>query len=238
MSEVDIYDELPDDPEEAFIYLEKNYRQLCENLLEYAGDNERIDTYYVQYISKTISAANELNIKCSFKQKTIPKISGTSYLDYLEFVNEVEQYKTSINIRRARRKSGHSVKLDPAAKVKLRHHLSQIRETVDKFTDVPAEKREAFYKKINALQEEIDRDRTRYEALAALAIEAAGAFGDAVDASKVTKILDSISRVFWSAKQNEPAKRLPAPEQQKLLTSHTESPSYISSDTADDEMSF
>lgn len=120
-----------------------------------------------------------------------------------------------MQIRRARRVQGYSVRFDRATKEKLRHHLEQIRVLVDK-AELGETKKEALFKKINALQAEIDRDRTRFEALAALTIEASGTLGEALEKSKIESLLDKVAYLFWGAKQEE-TKRLPPPTERKRI---------------------
>src|SRR5262249_5265026 len=67
-------------------------------------------------------------------------------------------------------------------------------------------KKEALCSKINALANEFDRDRTRFEAFAALVIETAGVVGEATNAMEpARKLLDSIAKFFGMAKSREDA---------------------------------
>jgi hypothetical protein len=122
-------------------------------------------------------------------------------------------------LRTIDRTTQHSVAFDPAAKIKLRHLLGQMRETVDGL-DVSVAKKEALFKKINALQAEIDRDRTRYQAYAALAIEACD---DAEKAAKklgsVKRPIESVGGVFGDAKRAEDAQpKLPPRREPKQIS--------------------
>ena len=74
-----------------------------------------------------------------------------------------------------------------------------------------------LFGKLNELQSEVDRERTRFDAFAALAIEAGGVVGDVVEKSNILKLLDSIAKVFWGSKKEEETKRLPAPTPPKRL---------------------
>lgn len=83
--------------------------------------------------------------------------------------------------------------------------------------EVEQKKREALFSKLNDLQEEIDRDRSRFDTYAALAIETAGVLGETVDKSRVLALLDAIARVFWGAKSERETKRIPPPTLPKRL---------------------
>ena len=95
---------------------------------------------------------------------------------------------------------GYSVQFDAATKKKLRNHLTRMRELVDK-AEVEQDKKEALFKKINALQEEVDRDRTRLDALADLSVTAAGILDTALEPSN--KLIANIARVFYGAQPGE-----------------------------------
>jgi hypothetical protein len=60
---------------------------------------------------------------------------------------------------------------------KIRHYLEKIREIVDRL-EVPLPKKEALTAKITALTDEVDRDRTRLDAYAGLALEMAATGGE------------------------------------------------------------
>jgi hypothetical protein len=100
-----------------------------------------------------------------------------------------------------------------AAKEKLRHHLRQMREFVDK-CEVEEKKKEALFTKINALEIEVDRDRTRLDALADLTVTVSGIADNAIE--PINKLLNSVARVFYGAQQEEP-KRIPPPAPRKRI---------------------
>lgn len=217
MQGADPYDDLPDDPEDAFLHLERSFLEQCEYCVNRAGENDPIREYYVEYISKVIAAVTELGINKEFSGREVPCISDVDYNVYIDFKREVEHYKTTLKIRRARRKKGYSVSFDEMTKRKLNHHLLQIRETINKIQIMDDEKRDALFKRIEDLQLEIDKDRTRFEALAALSIEASGVMGEVVEKSRVLDIMDAISKIFWKSKQSEP-KALARPVELKKIS--------------------
>lgn len=224
-----LYDNLPDDPEEAFLYLEAVFRTECEQKIRDAHHEERIDIYYIQYISKVLGAISELGIESHFANRSVPSIEDVDYQTYVNFSKDVEHYRTMLQIRRARRRKEFSVALDQAMKIKLRHMLSQMREIVDRL-DVCPTKKEALFAKINALQAEIDRDRTRFDIAAALWIEGCEKLGEGAEKLKpLREILDSIGNLFKQAKKLEGADtpRLPPADKPKQI----EPPKPTSDDT-------
>jgi hypothetical protein len=63
-----LYDDLPEDPELAFLSLEAHFKRVCEDKLAKAHQEERTDVYFVQYISKVLAAINELGRVDGFDQ--------------------------------------------------------------------------------------------------------------------------------------------------------------------------
>ena len=124
-----------------------------------------------------------------------------------------------IQIAHGRRVRGYSVRLDPSTKSKIRHYLEKIREIVDRL-EVPLPKKEALSARITALSDEVDRDRTRFDAYAGLALEMATTGGEVAQRlNPVRKFLDSIAGLLGYAKQAEDARpSLPAPHERKRLT--------------------
>ena len=111
------------------------------------------------------------------------------------------------------------MRLDASTKSKIRHYLEKIREIVDRL-EVPLPKKEALTAKITALTDEVDRDRTRLDAYAGLALEMAATGGEVAHRlNPARKFLDSIAGLLGYAKQAEDARpSLPAPHERKRLT--------------------
>jgi hypothetical protein len=207
----DEYADIPDDDEQAFAHVEKAFRTKLYDALD-ASDTGGIATAaYREYINKTVAAAKALNLPI-LQEFPIPHENG-AWEAYQNFSSEVDHYLVQINIRNARRIRGYSVAFDPVTKEKIRHYLSQIKTIVDRLEKISDHKREALYAKINALAGEVDRDRTKYEAYAALAIEISNTTGTVARKLKPAGgFLDHIAKLFGSAKETEETKALPAPQ--------------------------
>ena len=211
----DLYENLPQDSERAFLLLEKRFRDECEEQVNRAHQEENVIVFYVDYIAQVFAAITELGLSAEFNDR-VPKIEDVTYNTYINFSKDVKHYRTMLEIRHGRRVQGYSVRFDSATKEKMRHHLNQLRGIFDKL-QVEVQKREALFAKLDELQQEVDRDRTRFDSYAALTIEAAGVVGEVVEKSRVLEILDGIARVFWGAKKQEETKRLPVPTTPKRI---------------------
>jgi len=217
MSEDQLYENLPADPELAFIYLEKYYRAECdENIVQFNRAEEPAHSAYFTYLTKTNAAIAELGLESQISFH-LPNAQDINYDTYQNLLSNINTYLTKLKIRHGRRVQGYSVRYDAVTKMKIRHHLSQVRGIVDNL-EVDQKKKEALFLKISALEQEVDRDGTRFDTYAALVIEVAGVLGDAADKLEpVRKIMDSMSRLIWGSKNEEEAKQLPSPPERKQI---------------------
>jgi hypothetical protein len=180
--EPNVYENLPEDPEQAFLLLEEKYRSECDESVRKAHQEENLNVYFVDYIAQVIGAISELGLQSKFDDR-VPQIENVDYQTYLNFSKDVKHYRTMLLIGHGRRVQGYSVQFDAATKVKVKHHIDQLREIFQKL-EVEQDKRDALRSKLNALQEEVDQERTRFDVYAALAVEAAGVVGESVEKSR------------------------------------------------------
>ncbi|SFM50664.1 hypothetical protein SAMN05216573_102174 [Bradyrhizobium sp. Rc3b] len=209
----DPYQDLPDDPEEAFLKLESHFRAECDRQLGALEHNDRTDIVYVDYIARVLAAIKALELEGEFKSE-VPSIEDVNFNTYLNFNKDVMHYCTMLRIRRSQREQGYSVQFDETARRKVHHHLDQVLDIFQKL-EVDDRKREKLISRLNDLQAEVDQRRTRFDRFAALTMEVAGVIGDAAERSKIVDILDAVGRVFWGS-QTEKQKQLPAPRQKKI----------------------
>jgi hypothetical protein len=207
---------LPDDPELAFVQLEKKFRDEMNANLEHSDNNNSYEAYCTQYMNHTAAIAEALGLDIL---KNWREATGRISDIHRQFVADVDHYIITIQITHTRRSKGYSVALDHATKAKIRHHLSQIKETVDRL-EVPEAKKEALYARISDLESEVDRDRTRFDAYSALFLEAATTTGKAARKLKpLMKLLQPITILFANAKESENTQLLrlpPAPTLKRL----------------------
>jgi hypothetical protein len=210
----DPFEDLPDDPEDAFLRLEDHFREECEIALKNASQDDRTDVIQVAYISQVVGAITALGLESEFKSE-VPSIENVTFNTYLDFNKDVMHYRTVLRIRKSQRRQGYSVQFDETAKRKVHHHLDQVLEIFNKL-GVEETKREKLISRLNDLQSEVNQPRTRFDRFAALTMEVSGVIGDSIERSKVIEILDAVGRVFWGA-QTEKQKQLPPPNQPKKI---------------------
>lgn len=217
MTDDQLFENLPTDPEQAFLYLEKYFRAECdENIVRLNRAQEPEHSAYVTYLTKMNAAIAELGLESELSFR-LPSVQDIDYETYQNVLNNINNYLTRLKIRHGLRVQGYSVRFDTVTRQKIRHHLTQIRGIVD-ILEVNQRKKEALLKKISALELEVDRDRTRFDTFGAFIIDAAEVLGDAADkAEPARKWVDSISRLFWGAKNEEETKQLPSPPDRKQI---------------------
>jgi hypothetical protein len=132
---------------------------------------------------------------------------------------------------------GYSVQFDPTTKAKVHHLLNQVREIFTKL-EIDEKKREALISKLTDLDAEVDRNRTRFDAYAALAIEVADVAGEIVDRSKILDVLDAVARLFGVAKKEEATRQLPAPNKPKQIEHQKKSAPRPKQEEMDDDIPF
>ncbi|MGE3868430.1 MAG: hypothetical protein AB7F51_02825 [Pseudorhodoplanes sp.] len=230
-----LYNNLPEDPEEAFLVLEEHFRIKCDRRISNAGEQTRHDVIYVDYIAEVLGAITALGLETEFKSR-VPPIEEVDYNTYLNFNKDVKNYCTILKIKNARRTQGFSVQFDEAARLKIHHHIAQLREFFGKL-ELKENKRDALLIRLDELANEVNLSRTRFDRFAALGIEAAGVAGEIVEKSKMLEILDAIGRVFWGAQKDKP-KQLPAPTEPKKIEPPKPKPRPKQSRDMDDEIPF
>lgn len=117
--------------------------------------------------------------------------------DYFQkFRRAVEVLKQKILIEAARRvktESAGIVVLDASARAAIHQFIQAIRGKLDEFK-LPENKRKSLFDKLNAFAAEVDRNRTRTEAICAFAVEVARA-GRAVN-DEIKPLQETIDRLF------------------------------------------
>jgi hypothetical protein len=217
-----IFDELPDDDELAFLFLEEKAREKLDEKMSRADDQSPFSQFYLSYMNEVIAAAHELNIdECS--RWGCPRWSPSSFdtRKLCEISLLIAKYKMQIGIRNARRARRYSVHLDAITKQKVKFHLDQLKELAGKL-ELPIAKREAILGKILALEMEMARERTRFEVIAAFFLESATVVGEVGERLEPwRKWVDSIANItnlFGIAKEKDVHNpSLPLPEERKRL---------------------
>ena len=198
----------PDDDELAFLHFEKIFRKSLDKALSQlrAGNHDEYwDSYnhFMQtYINHVLATAKALNLVLLEYWVNNPNAANESrHFNQIKY--DIDAAITGIKVRHAQVVRKNSVRLEAATREKIRELINKIKLTIDGI-ELPLPRKEALMAKLNAFAAEVDRDRTRFEAYAALMIEAAGVAAKGERKLRpIRKWLDSIARVMHEARAFE-----------------------------------
>lgn len=216
----DELNDLPSDPELAFVAVEKILRARVDEAEFDARNNDYdVDPFRFQYMTRVAAAAKAYNVE-ALDGLVVPKHTRSGiYDDFQQFKNDVDYVTMQIRMNAAQMNRAGSVSLGPNMKRKVHHFIQQIRDLIEEnVTDIP--KKEELLKKLNQFAAEVDRDRTRLVAAMAFFTTFCAGVGDGFEKLKpVREMFDSISRLLGQAQQleNHYAPGLTAPTERKRL---------------------
>jgi hypothetical protein len=212
------FDDLPDDEEEAFLFLQKQFKDaLTARLRDMPEDGYSRDAY-LDYMAHVIGAARELNVE-EVKDWTIPLNDSNIYPEYSAFELAVTQVIVQAQIRSNRKSRRFSVALSRSDRDKISHHVVQLRNIIVG-SSLSIEKREAILDRLNELQKEIDRDRSRMDRFADFMSRLAAVSKDFAQegAEPWWKWAEAILEILGKAKNKEDDQlKLPAPKERKRI---------------------
>jgi hypothetical protein len=196
----DFFIDLPEDSELAFLQLEEKLR----SELHAKTTQTQNALFYMEYLNRIHAIARGLALPI-LEDFEVPQVGNATNVFNVVFP-QIENFIMQVKIRRGRRVKGYSVVLDTTTKEKVRHLIAQIKNIVDKL-EVDIRKKEALYYRITALSDEVDRDRTKYDVYAGLAIEISNTGGKvARNLRPASRLLDAIGKLFGMAQDAEASK--------------------------------
>lgn len=232
-----IYDDLPETEELIFLKLESAYRDACVESARITCENEEPGYFpadcYLKYMRQTAAIAAELQLGI-LHDFAIPDAQDFAISDYRNFTGQVDHWRAAYSVRQARRNSGYSVRFDDKTRTIINHHISQIREIIQKL-EVDEWKKDSLLNCLDALQKEVDKNRSGFEVVGAFFIEASGILGESAEKLEpVRKLMDSIAGLIWGAKHAEQTKTLPPPTPRKQIPGPKTAPPRRPKTTRDD----
>lgn len=222
----DQLDDLPEDDLEAFVSFESIVRaDLVEGRQNPGWDAE------VSYITSILAFIDARNIDLVVDHE-IPSDGDAELRTYFDaFLKRVDTFvfKTRLQLSARRKANGTTFVIAGNFKTQIGGHLTAIRNIVHE-ADLSEAKRDAIFRRLEKLQFEVDRDRTRSEAAMGLWLDISSAIGQgAQKLDPAIERLERIMKIFAQARDEETA-RLPAPAERKRIPP----PSQPASDMDDD----
>lgn len=208
----DQLDDLPEDDLEAFVVFEAILR---ENLEE-RRNSDNWDAE-IEYVSGILAFVEARNIAFDVA-KRIPEELGNFSSYFADFARQVDtfKFKTRLQLSARRRASGTIFAVAGNFKTQIGGHITAIRKIVHE-AELSEAKRDAIFRRVEKLQFEVDRDRTRSEAAVGLWLDISSAIGQgAKNLDPAIERLERIMKIFAQAR-DEDAARLPAPSERKRI---------------------
>lgn len=158
------------------------------------------------------------------------------------FQSEVDNFTMQVRLRHGPRVRENSVSLNRDTKSTIHDYITKIRQVIGN-ADLPIEKRDNLYKRLNSFALAVDKSRTDFQAGMAVYIGVCSGIGDGFKKLEpARRWIDSIAGLLGKAKEAENSLRpaLPKYEGRKRIEApKNELPAPASSDSdLDDEIPF
>lgn len=205
-------DDLPDDPELAFVEFDNRLFKAVQL------DNNRADwSVERRYVWRIKAYCDEFKIGLDFR----PPQSDADFRDwYTSFLDEISYHKTRITIRKQKEdRAGATtiLKLNEGFRQEIYKRLDQVRAYIEA-SGLNDRKKDAIYAKIAALRSEVDRSKTRLDAFLSIQLDVTAAIGQSADnLEPVVNLLNAITKVFSRAKTANEQEILGKPDEQPRL---------------------
>lgn len=222
---------LPADPEEAFVEYEKYLRK---EFLEPAEDDQHSNHHEREYVLHITAFCTVYSIDLGVDLQGLTSLEGSDFWDRFNALKtKVRLHALTMSLSAHKRTSEGNAAiyvLSAAQKQRIHKQLSAIRKVIAG-AELSEEKRDALANRLNAFAVEVDRDRTRGEALLSAYVWTKREIKD------VTDLTDRISGIFdILSKAKEYLPSLPAPKVPKKLP--PPQPQQDFSQDFDDEIPF
>ncbi|WP_375596648.1 hypothetical protein ABWI00_10230 [Algihabitans albus] len=217
MDLLDELSDLPEDPELAFVEFERRKRKKLEENL-WSSQGYLIADVAMEYLFQVMAFHDAFDLK-KINQPNISRNSENFDSEFKDFLDSVTYQTMFIQALQARRLSSVRVivSLTPENRQEIQGYIEKIRDIVRPIELRPG-KKEAILKRLDELSNEIERDRTKVEALTATSLEIA------TEIDRHTKLLDrakgfldKIEHVIASAKELADQAKLGRREAPKLI---------------------
>jgi hypothetical protein len=212
------YNNLPDDPVEAFLVFENRVRaKYSINGSSFDGEQALKYAYEIESFAKEFQIEHEFVGKYETQAPIRSLIDHASFQQYLTSVDLlVSRYK--INLAR-RRGTGITdiVEISEDAKIEIRNYIEKIKICLDSM-NLDQRKKDILLTKLNIFLEELDRAQTKLAAFVSSYLQVSGATGQAAkDLEPAINLFERVMKALGRGSKEQP--KLPKWEEQKQLPS-------------------
>lgn len=212
----DELDNLSEDPRIAFMELINHaQRRLSEQISKFDPDNsydsaKRFDAEK-SFMNVVVAAGKTYGVE-PFSSMEVPKHQSFSGGDYEQFKSDLDHYVTQLILTNSMRARGASVDIKPEDKDRIRAYINGLRECIER-SDIEPRKMKALLDKLQDFNNELEKRRVSFTALALLAIAFVGAPGSVGEtAALIHNLVNKITVVFAESKQVEDQTRQIGPQ--------------------------
>lgn len=219
----DELDDLPDDPQAAFMQFasiaQRSLRNLQRNLdLEENAGWEELNEARHAFMNVMVAAAKRFDIE-PFASMGMPALANFNATDHKQFKADLDHYVTQIAIGNTIRGRRDSVFIPATVKDRIRAHVAALRGEVEK-AELGDAKRAALLDKLDKFQAELEKRRLTLVELTRITVAIAAVPGGVWASVDVTmKLVGNVMQAVGEAKATEDEERLlAAPAPMKALS--------------------
>lgn len=236
-------DDLSESSEEAFALYEQRAREAYEEQIQndrqyhsdHNGNYEGSFAPERSYVTAILAFLDEYSIETNIED--ISELDNEEfYKEFGRFKSKVEYISTRFNLRKNRLENGSlgtAITLEQSYKSEVGTHLEKIRKIINQEVSEGA-KKDKIFRKISALQSEVDRDMTTIDAAFGRMLDLSRVIGECGENVKpAVDQLERIKKIFWD--NSDKVDALPKPERPKALP---KADTATSSRDIDDEIPF
>lgn len=215
MNDFPEFDDLPDDPEVAFVRLYERYYSDFQVKIE--DNSNDIRSHYADFMNSIIGIAQGLDID-GFGEWTVPDEWDEIYPAFTGFDRAVKRYVMKIKVAKSRLTKVYSVHLSDDEKERIHSLSEKIREIVTA-SDLEERKRNSLFAKLTAFEADVDRSRTRFDNAMLMSLEVIAVVDKGLQSlNPLNELLRRIQDIMSKAKDKDAdVNQLPAPAEQKKL---------------------
>jgi hypothetical protein len=205
-------DDLPDDDVEAFGHLVAIARRRLSEFEAANADNGVLRDAHYAFGSTVIALAKRFDVQ-PFAAMPVPRLVGLQPEFHKQILADIDYHLAQIKLTKAGERRRNSVTLEPSAKDAIRHYLGRIRDAIDA-SQLDERRKSGLRRRLDELEQELDKRRVSYLAIAGVAIAVAGIPGSLWASGEVVqKLTEKVWQVLAEAKSAEDEHRgqLPLP---------------------------
>lgn len=208
LDERELYN-LPSDPKEGLIALiDIISRTYGDDYGNYRNEDDQIIFEYIKGYTDLHSDALPAGSEIPFHGEGLSELRQT----IVAAIRKERVRSQTVNIF-ARKAPEYRVSLNEGYRVQIRQLIEQLRRAVDQW-EIPLDRKQDIINRINTLSEEVEKEYSRLDKVAAVWLGLTRAMGDgAKNLEPAVRLLERVRRVFGAAQSDE--------EQQLLLDAET-----------------